>query len=148
MYKTTVLIRENIKDKTMIKLFMPLGIWFLSFLVSLYIAIKIAYLVIILVGIILIGLIPLTIWMIRKALDLRKASFINKEVIFDVIDRKLYTNNIQLIVEYDKSVNEIYVYHMSQNGICTFFATIQEAYVQDFIEFLIKNSVTINILQE
>lgn len=78
MYKTTVLIRENIKDKTMIKLFMPLGIWFLSFLVSLYIAIKIAYLVIILVGIILIGLIPLTIWMIRKALDLRKASFINK----------------------------------------------------------------------
>lgn len=143
MYNTTVLIRENVKDKTIIKLFMPLGIWFLSFLVTFFIAIKVTYLAIILVGIILIGIIPLTIWMIRRALKIRKASFINKEVIFYVIDRKLYIDKKQLIVKYDKAANEIYVHDMLENGGCTFFATIQEPYLQDFIGFLIENSIPI-----
>lgn len=74
---------------------------------------------------------------------MRKASFINYEVIFDVIDRKLYTDNKQLTVEYNKAFNEIYVYDVLENRRCTFFATIQEPYVQDFTGFLIQNSVYI-----
>lgn len=153
MYTTTVKTRKILEDKIALKIFTPLIIWVILIFTTFLIAVKINPFVIVLMFIIFFTIIPICHSVYKKTDEFRgKKSLVNKEVTFNVVNGELYVNNKKMNVIQSKSKNKIYIddimTYEGKYGVktksATFIGTIEEPYLNGFINFLNEQDVKIH----
>ena len=146
MYKTVVKVKI-IDDKRFLSIFGLLFAWLLLFMISFIFFVKGFLLAFPFMIVIFLMIIPIFIYILKKRDIINEDSFVVKEVVFDVVDGVLYTNGIKLDVqkssssicvsnEYDSNVRYVRNIHVTR-----FLGFIEEPYVNDFNNFLLKNGV-------
>lgn len=139
---------RNIKKmgSELIKCLIPLGIWVVIMIGSLIIMdyYKRIGLVVFLISVIV--FIPLFIWILIRANNGYKNTWITKEFDFYAIDGYLYLGNKKLHVNYNQPNREVYVHDLGDYKDpyeATFYGTIREPEVNMFLIFLENNKVII-----
>jgi hypothetical protein len=99
------------------------------------------------------AIIPICVYLGKLTAPFRgKESFEKKEVIFTVKGEKLYTDKIELEVEWDETdhsvfVDNAYLYkpfkHQKGTVVTRFAGIIEEPFADDFMRFLKENEVEV-----
>lgn len=153
MYTTTVKTRKILEGKIALKIFTPLIIWVILMFATFLIAVKINPFVIFLMFIIFFTIIPICYSIYKKTDEFRgEKSLVNKKVTFNVVNGELYVDNKKMNVIQSKSKKEIYIddimTYEGKYGIktmsATFVGTIEEPYLNGFINFLNEQGVKIH----
>ena len=93
-----------------------------------------------------IAFIPIIIWLFIKAKRMYKETWITKPFDFVAHDGKIYFNHQKLHVNYNPSLNQIYVHDMGDYKNlykATIYATINKPDLEPFLEYLQNNDVEI-----
>lgn len=152
-YTTTVNVRKIMGFKDIRKGLILLLMWPLLMIVSLIIGVKVTPFALIVMIILFFTIIPITIYFNKLTAPFRgRDSFEKKEVVFTVKEGKLYTDGIELDVEWDETdrsfvVDNVYLYktfkHQSGTVVTRFAGVIEEPFSEHLMRFLKENKVEV-----
>lgn len=148
MYRVTVTTRV-LNDKDTLRLLAPILIWMVLFFVIFGVmCITDIWFLVIPMFLEFLCIIPVVVWLIKKAIKLRQESFVKMDVLLTARDGMIYKDNMQLNVSYSEQDNEVYLDDMYDaekynHRQITFFATISGDDVGGFIAFCQENDVQV-----
>ena len=143
---TTVKVRKIMGFKNIRKGLIPLLLWPVLMIASL-ICLRFTPFAVLVMLLVFIAIIPICVYWGKLTAPFRgKESFEKKEVIFTVKDGRLYTDEIELDIEWDETDNA-YLYkpfkHQSGTVVTRFAGIIEEPFADDFMRFLEENEVEV-----
>ena len=151
-YITTVNVRKRMGFKDIRKGFIPLLLWSVLMIASL-ICLRFTPFAALVMLLVFLAIIPICVYLGRLTTPFRgKESFEKKEVLFTVKGKKLYTDEIELEVEWDETdhsilVDNTYLYkpfkHQKGTVVTRFAGIIEEPFADDFMSFLKENEVEV-----
>ena len=151
-YITTVNVRKIMGFKDIRKGFIPLLLWSVLMIASL-ICLRFTPFAALVMLLVFLAIIPICVYLGRLTTPFRgKESFEKKEVLFTVKGKKLYTDEIELEVEWDETdhsilVDNTYLYkpfkHQKGTVVTRFAGIIEEPFADDFMSFLKENEVEV-----
>lgn len=153
MYRVTVTTRV-LNDKDTLRLLAPILIWMVLFFVIFGVmCITDIWFLVIPMFLEFLCIIPVVVWLIKKARKLRQESFVKMDVLLTARDGMIYKDNMQLNVSYSEQDNEVYLDNMYDaekynHRQITFFATISGDDVGGFIAFCRENDVQVESFDE
>ena len=149
---TTVKVRKIMGFKDIRKGFIPLLLWSVLMIASL-ICLRFTPFAALVMLLVFLAIIPICVYLGRLTTPFRgKESFEKKEVLFTVKGKKLYTDEIELEVEWDETdhsilVDNTYLYkpfkHQKGTVVTRFAGIIEEPFADDFMSFLKENEVEV-----
>jgi len=152
-YATTVKVRKIMGFKDIRKGLIPLLLWPVLMIASLIIGVRVTPFALLVMLILFFAIIPICVYLGKLTAPFRgKESFEKKEVIFTVKGEKLYTDKIELEVEWDETdhsvfVDNTYLYkpfkHQKGTVVTRFAGIIEEPFADDFMSFLKENEVEV-----
>jgi hypothetical protein len=150
---TTVKVRKIMGFKNIRKGLIPLLLWPVLMIASLIIGVRVTPFALLVMLILFFAIIPIYVYLGKLTAPFRgKESFEKKEVIFTVKGEKLYTDKIELEVEWDETdhsvfVDNAYLYkpfkHQKGTVVTRFAGIIEEPFADDFMSFLKENEVEV-----
>lgn len=150
---TTVKVRKIMGFKDIRKGLIPLLLWPVLMIASLIIGVRVTPFALLVMLILFFAIIPICVYLGKLTAPFRgKESFEKKEVIFTVKGEKLYTDKIELEVEWDETdhsvfVDNAYLYkpfkHQKGTVVTRFAGIIEEPFADDFMSFLKENEVEV-----
>ena len=150
---TTVKVRKIMGFKNIRKGLIPLLLWPVLMIASLIIGVRVTPFALLVMLILFFAIIPICVYLGKLTAPFRgKESFEKKEVIFTVKGEKLYTDKIELEVEWDETdhsvfVDNAYLYkpfkHQKGTVVTRFAGIIEEPFADDFMRFLKENEVEV-----
>ena len=151
-YITTVNVRKIMGFKNIRKGLIPLLLWPVLMIASL-ICLRFTPFAALVMLLVFLAIIPICVYLGRLTTPFRgKESFEKKEVLFTVKGKKLYTDEIELEVEWDETdhsilVDNTYLYkpfkHQKGTVVTRFAGIIEEPFADDFMSFLKENEVEV-----
>ncbi|MCR5213631.1 MAG: hypothetical protein K6E10_04385 [Eubacterium sp.] len=155
MYTTTVKVRKN-DDSYMKKLLGLLVLWMTFFFISLYLFIK-GILIFFFVGLIVFFMIiPIAIYL-KKSRPSVAEMFEEKTLTFDAVNGELFKGNMKLSVGRYRGEDRIFLENTywakaprygGSYMVVNFMGKVEEPYLREFEDFLMKNGIQINDLGE
>lgn len=152
-YATTVKVRKIMGFKDIRKGLIPLLLWPVLMIASLIIGVRVTPFALLVMLILFFAIIPICVYLGKLTAPFRgKESFEKKEVIFTVKGEKLYTDKIELEVEWDETdhsvfVDNAYLYkpfkHQKGTVVTRFAGIIEEPFADSFMSFLKENEVEV-----
>lgn len=152
-YATTVKVRKIMGIKDIRKGLIPLLLWPVLMIASLIIGVRVTPFALLVMLILFFAIIPICVYLGKLTAPFRgKESFEKKEVIFTVKGEKLYTDKIELEVEWDETdhsvfVDNAYLYkpfkHQKGTVVTRFAGIIEEPFADGFMSFLKENEVEV-----
>lgn len=152
-YATTVKVRKIMGFKDIRKGLIPLLLWPVLMIASLIIGVRVTPFALLVMLILFFAIIPICVYLGKLTAPFRgKESFEKKEVIFTVKGEKLYTDKIELEVEWDETdhsvfVDNAYLYkpfkHQKGTVVTRFAGIIEEPFADGFMSFLKENEVEV-----
>lgn len=152
-YATTVKVRKIMGFKDIRKGLIPLLLWPVLMIASLIIGVRVTPFALLVMLILFFAIIPICVYLGKLTAPFRgKESFEKKEVIFTVKGEKLYTDKIELEVEWDETdhsvfVDNAYLYkpfkHQKGTVVTRFAGIIEEPFAEGFMSFLKENEVEV-----
>lgn len=149
---TTVKVRKIMGFKNIRKGLIPLLLWPVLMIASL-ICLRFTQFAVPVMLLVFIAIIPICVYFGKLTAPFRgKESFEKKEVLFAVKGKKLYTDKIELEVEWDETdhsvfVDNAYLYkpfkHQKGTVVTRFAGIIEEPFADDFMRFLKENEVEV-----
>ncbi len=149
---TTVKVRKIMGFKDIRKGLIPLLLWSVLMIASL-ICLRFTPFAVLVMLLVFIAIIPICVYLGKLTAPFRgKESFEKKEVLFAVKGKKLYTDKIELEVEWDETdhsvfVDNAYLYkpfkHQKGTVVTRFAGIIEEPFADDFMRFLKENDVEV-----
>ncbi len=149
---TTVKVRKIMGFKDIRKGFIPLLLWSVLMIASL-ICLRFTPFAVLVMLLVFLAIIPICVYLGRLTAPFRgKESFEKKEVLFTVKGKKLYTDEIELEVEWDETdhsilVDNTYLYkpfkYQKGTVVTRFAGIIEEPFADDFMSFLKENEVEV-----
>jgi len=136
MYKTSLTTIKN-QNKFSLNVVFMIGMWLVLSFTIFILALKVSELFLLLLVVVFLFIIPITIYFSKKSKEIIADKYVNNEVTFYAQNGKLYIDKMLLIVEQDKSFNELYVRNMF------FYGIIKEPYIEGFKHFLKQNNIEI-----
>jgi len=150
---TTVKVRKIMGFKDIRKGLIPLLLWPVLMIASLIIGVRVTPFALLVMLILFFAIIPICVYLGKLTAPFRgKESFEKKEVIFSVKGEKLYTDKIELEVEWDETdhsvfVDNAYLYkpfkHQKGTVVTRFAGIIEEPFADGFMSFLKENEVEV-----
>ena len=150
---TTVKVRKIMGFKDIRKGLIPLLLWPVLMIASLIIGVRVTPFALLVMLILFFAIIPICVYLGKLTAPFRgKESFEKKEVIFTVKGEKLYTDKIELEVEWDETdhsilVDNTYLYkpfkHQKGTVVTRFAGIIEEPFADGFMSFLKENEVEV-----
>jgi len=152
-YATTVKVRKIMGFKDIRKGLIPLLLWPVLMIASLIIGVRVTPFALLVMLILFFAIIPICVYLGKLTAPFRgKESFEKKEVIFNVKDGRLYTDEIELDIEWDETnhsvlVDNAYLYkpfkHQKGTVVTRFAGIIEEPFADDFMRFLKEDEVEV-----
>ena len=149
-YTTTVKVRKIMGFKDIRKGLTLLLLWPVLMIASL-ICLRFTPFAVLVMLLVFLAIIPICVYLGKLTAPFRgKESFEKKEVKFIIRDGSLYTGDIRLDVEWDKTdhsilVDNAYLYkpfkHQKGTVVTRFAGIIEEPFADDFMGFLRENNV-------
>lgn len=149
-YTTTVKVRKIMGFKDIRKGLTLLLLWPVLMIASL-ICLRFTPFAVLVMLLVFLAIIPICVYLGKLTAPFRgKESFEKKEVKFIIRDGSLYTGDIRLDVEWDKTdhsilVDNAYLYkpfkHQKGTVVTKFAGIIEEPFADDFMGFLRENNV-------
>jgi len=149
---TTVKVRKIMGFKDIRKGLIPLLLWSVLMIASL-ICLRFTPFAVLVMLLVFIAIIPICVYLGKLTAPFRgKESFEKKKVIFNVKDGRLYTDEIELDIEWDETdhsvlVDNAYLYkpfkHQKGTVVTKFAGIIEEPFADDFMRFLKENEVEV-----
>ena len=145
-------VRKIMGFKDIRKGFIPLLLWSVLMIASL-ICLRFTPFAVLVMLLVFLAIIPICVYLGRLTAPFRgKESFEKKEVLFTVKGKKLYTDEIELEVEWDETdhsilVDNTYLYkpfkYQKGTVVTRFAGIIEEPFADDFMSFLKENEVEV-----
>ena len=149
---TTVKVRKIMGFKDIRKGLIPLLLWSVLMIASL-ICLRFTPFAVLVMLLVFIAIIPICVYLGKLTAPFRgKESFEKKEVICNVKDGRLYTDEIELDIEWDETnhsvlVDNAYLYkpfkHQKGTVVTRFAGIIEEPFADDFMRFLKEDEVEV-----
>ena len=138
---TTVKVRKIMGFKDIRKGLIPLLLWSVLMIASL-ICLRFTPFAVLVMLLVFIAIIPICVYLGKLTAPFRgKESFEKKEVIFNVKDGRLYTDEIELEIEWDETNHSFK--HQKGTVVTRFAGIIEEPFADDFMRFLKEDEVEV-----
>ena len=137
-------------NKVQLKILKTIGIWFVTFIISLALLVNLNKNEHIEILVDLLFFIPVMIHVIFISRKAKKNEWVSKKLEIEAYENKLYLNKRSIFVNLDKTNNKIYIDNIYDDYMnsydTTFCGYIDEKDSEKFLEFLKENNITIGVI--
>lgn len=137
-------------NKVQLKILKTIGIWFVTFIISLALLVNLNKNEHIEILVDLLFFIPVMIHVIFISRKAKKNEWVSKKFEIEAYENKLYLNKRSIFVNLDKTNNKIYIDNIYDDYMnsydTTFCGYIDEKDSEKFLEFLKENNITIGVI--